>query len=98
MAILDCFSPGTSSKGNSISAGKKNFRDVVDPTECQEKCQENPECAYFHVRPTGNWKGCWLKTAEAKYTLRSDRGAIFGPKYCERKSYYTSYWCYFVTT
>ena len=58
------------------------FDDIITPNECQKKCQANEECEYLQVNSSGNFKGCWLKTAAAKDGIKPGDNYIFGPKHC----------------
>ena len=77
-----CFNEKTSALANHVR-GKHSFRNIHTPEECQRKCQQNAECQYFVLHLKGRWKGCWMKKAGAKKTVKTNKNAIFGPKYCE---------------
>lgn len=79
--ISECFLVNTTSKGNSVTRGW--YKNVNTAKECQTKCQKNSQCEYFHVLKQGQYKGCWLKTANAKNIIKSDINGIFGPKHCK---------------
>ena len=79
--VSGCFNEKTTATSNHAN-GKHNFRNIYTPEECQIKCQENVDCQYFVVHLKGRWKGCLLKTSGAKQTVKANKNAIFGPKYC----------------
>ena len=79
--VSGCFNEGQSVIGHNVD-GKHNFKSIHTPIECQIRCQNNDECAYFVVWLQGKWKGCWLKTKKAKRSAKPDPNAIMGPKFC----------------
>ena len=72
------------------------MKDIESATECQEKCQENPDCLFFTWNSGtggGSWNTkmkntCWLKKEKVvvqKDCGRSCAGRVSRPKDCCKK-------------
>ena len=73
------------------NTGAEWFKHIINPNECQTKCQDNTECEFFLVLLTGEWSGCWLKTAPDNDNKRPREDAILGPKFCEGMTVYQNW-------
>jgi len=91
----DCLEEGTHYVGGDIKEPAKKYRlkNIESATECQQKCQENPDCLFFTWNSGtagGSWNTkmkntCWLK--KEKDEVLKDcgircAGRVSGPKDC----------------
>ena len=73
----DCFDTNIDFYGNSIIVVSG-----VNPTTCQQECQQNEECKFWTYDTASNGLGlnCWLKSKDDFKVQNSERTS--GPKYC----------------
>ena len=72
--ILDCFTKQSAS-GNNLP---DRFTGL-SPNDCQTKCQELDECAYFMLIQNT----CYMKKQSAIHGIKDNNNAVWGPKFCE---------------
>ena len=100
-----CFKHDKSMSGTPIMFGKnKQIMKIKSVDECQQKCQDHPECVYFNwnsPQSKKNKNSCWLKK-----TIDKDKpstGKISGPKNCpgiagESNGMLNPYMCVYICT
>ena len=90
-----CLEENTHFKGGAIQTPGIRYRlkNVLSAVECQQKCQQNPECLFFTWNSgtgPGRWNQrmkntCWLKKSKVNVMRdcgRSCTGRVSGPKDC----------------
>ncbi len=86
---LDCVQAGdcytlSDYPGNNVA--NVAFEDETAVADCQERCQDNPDCNYFTlVFPPHVSSSCWLKSAKDEDSISPNELMISGPKHCPGK-------------